>query len=367
MRAQLLEGFANVTHGFVGADLSSLAKEAAMNVLRRVLPDLNLDEQNPIPKDMLEKLKIKREDFQEALKVVRPSALREVLIEAPNVRWDDIGGLEEVKQSLKEAVDWPLHNPEVFTRMGVSPPRGILLYGPPGTGKTLLAKAVAKESEANFILVKGPEFLSKWVGESEKAVRKVFEKARQASPTIIFFDEIDSIAPRRGLNNSDSHVTERVVNQLLTEMDGLSDMGDIVIIAATNRPDIIDTALLRPGRFDRIIMTPVPDKKTREKIFEIHTQSMPLDKSSVKLKALAEKTEGYVGADIESICREAAITALRDNFKAKIVSMDDFEKALERVRPSASLDIQKSYEELERHFRSAKAKELEAEKPSYYG
>ncbi|OGM02205.1 ATPase, partial [Candidatus Woesearchaeota archaeon RBG_13_36_6] len=244
-----LKEIADITYGFVGADLAALAKEAAMIVLRRVLPDIKLKEDEPIPKDVLEKLIITKKDFRDALKFVKPSAMREVLVEIPTVKWVDIGGLEDVKQELIEAVEWPLKNPKAFSRMGVRPPRGILIYGAPGTGKTLLAKAVASESQANFILVKGPELLSKWVGESEKAVRKVFEKARQTAPTIVFFDEIDSLAPRRGMS-ADSHVTERVVNQILTEMDGLIDMHDVVVIAATNRPDMLDTALLRPGRFD---------------------------------------------------------------------------------------------------------------------
>jgi len=270
-----LKEIAKVTHGFVGADLSSLAKESAMIVLRREFPQIKLKEDEPLPKEMLEKLFITREDFREALKVVRPSALREVLIEKPNVKWSDIGGLDNVKQELIEAVEWPLKHPDAFRRLGVKPPRGVLLYGAPGTGKTLLAKAVANECESNFISIKGPELLSKWVGESEKAVREVFKKARQVSPCIIFFDELDSLAPRRG-TGSENHVSERVVNQLLTEMDGLEDLNDVLVIAATNRPDMVDTALLRPGRFDRMILTPVPDEKTRLEIFRVHTKGMPI-------------------------------------------------------------------------------------------
>ncbi|MBW2988224.1 CDC48 family AAA ATPase, partial [Candidatus Woesearchaeota archaeon] len=288
-----LNRLAEITHGFVGADLASLAKETAMIVLRRILPELKLEENEPIPKELLEKLQIKQTDFYEALKVVRPSALREVLIERPTIGWKDVGGLEEVKQELKEAVEWPLKFPKAFTRLGIKPPRGILLYGAPGTGKTMLAKAVAKESEANFILVKGPELISKWVGESERGIRKVFEKARTAAPCIIFFDELDSLAPRRGASTSDSGVTERVVNQLLTEMDGLIELHDVIIIAATNRPDRLDTAILRPGRFDRIILCPVPDEKSRLEILKIHTKDMPL--KGVNLKELAKKTEGFVG------------------------------------------------------------------------
>lgn len=360
----MLKELANITHGFVGADLSALAKEAAMIVLRRVLPDIILREEEPIPKEILERLRVNKKDFREALKVVRPSAMREVFVEIPNVKWEEVGGLEKVKQELIEAVEWPLKHPDSFKRLGVKPPRGILLYGAPGTGKTLLAKAVATESEANFILVKGPELLSKWVGESEKAVRKIFKKARQTSPSIIFFDEIDSLAPRRGIS-SDSQVSERVVNQILTEMDGLEDLTDVVILAATNRPDMLDTALLRPGRFDRIILTPVPDEKTRLEIFKVHTKDMPLKK--VKIEKLAKATEGYTGSDIEAICREAAILALRENMKSKYITMNHFEEALKKVGPSVTKDIEKTYEELQQHFKSARAKEMEQEKPAYMG
>lgn len=404
-----LKELAAITHGFVGADLSSLAKEAAMIVLRRIFPDLKLQEEEPIPKDVLEKLRITQKDFREALKVVRPSALREVLVEVPNIKWSDIGGLEGVKQELIEAVEWPLKNPDAFKRLGVRPPKGILLYGAPGTGKTLIAKAVANESEANFISVKGPELLSKWVGESEKAVREIFKKARQTSPCIIFFDEIDSLAPRRGMG-SDSHVSERVVNQMLTEIDGLEEMHDVIIIAATNRPDIIDTALLRPGRFDRMILTPIPNEKARLEIFKVHTREMPLkievkaDKSERARKkavlvsktqsgessyeeeedlpeqqiqsngereafliSLAKKTEGYVGSDIESICREAAIFALRENMEAREISINHFEKALEKVSPSVDKEIEKSYEDLKDSLSAAKAKEMQRERPIYMG
>src|SRR3990167_6039150 len=272
-----LKDLAKVTYGFVGADLSALAKEAAMNVVRKIIPDLKLIKEQAIPNDLLDKLIITSEDFKYSLKVVRPSALREVLIEKPTITWEDIGGVEEIKQDLKEAVEWPLKHPKAFERLGVRAPRGILLYGPPGTGKTLLAKAVANESDANFILVKGPELISKWVGDSEKGIRKIFERARQASPTIIFFDEIDALAGRRGMEQG-TKVTDRVVNQLLTEIDGLEDLHDVIVIGATNRPDIIDPGLLRPGRIDKIIMTPVPEKKARDKIFAIHTKNMPLAK-----------------------------------------------------------------------------------------
>ena len=358
-----LKELAGITHGFVGADLASLAKEAAMIVLRRILPDLKLKEDEPIPKEVLEKLKITMGDFKEALKVVRPSALREVLIEIPSTKWGDIGGLEKVRQELIEAVEWPLRNPTAFKRLGVRPPKGILLYGAPGTGKTLLAKAVASESEANFISVKGPELLSKWVGESEKAVREIFKKARQAAPSIIFFDEVDSLAPRRGMG--DTNVSERVVNQLLTEVDGLEEMNDVVVIAATNRPDILDPALLRPGRFDRIILTPAPNEKGRLEIFKVHTKDMPL--KGVDLDVLAKETEGYVGADIEAVCREAAIFALRADINAKEVRREHFDESLKKVRPSVSKEIEKEYADLQEHFSAAKAKQMMDDRPNYMG
>jgi transitional endoplasmic reticulum ATPase len=285
-------------------------------------------------------------------------------VEIPTVKWDDIGGMQGVKQELIEAVEWPLKNPKAFSRLGVKPPKGILLYGAPGTGKTMLAKAVASESKANFILVKGPELLSKWVGESEKAMRKIFEKARQTAPTIIFFDEVDALVPRRGMS-SDSNVTERLVNQMLTEMDGLMELHDVVIIAATNRPDMLDTAILRPGRFDRLILTPVPNAKEREEILKVHTKNMPLQ--NVNLKEIAEKTEGYVGADLESVCREAAILSLRKDMKAEKIPMSSFEEALKKVRASVSKDVDEAYQELGKHFTAARGKEMKEDKPSYYG
>lgn len=359
-----LEEIAEVTYGFVGADLAALAKESAMIVLRRMLPDLKLKEEEAIPNELLEQLRITHKDFVEALKVVRPSAMREVLVEVPNVRWGDIGGLDDVKQELKEAVEWPLKHPDSFKNLGVRPPRGVLVYGPPGTGKTLLAKAVAKESKSNFILVKGPELLSMWVGESERGIRKVFERARQVSPSIIFFDEIDSLAPRRGAS-MDGHSTERVVNQLLTEMDGMEEMHDVVIVAATNRPDMLDTALLRPGRFDRVILAGVPDIETRKKIFEVHAKDMPL--IGVSIDELAAKTDGYVGSDIEAVCREAAMLALRDNIDAREVKSENFERALKKIRPSATKEIQRAYEELQDKFKASTAKQMDTEKPNYFG
>ena len=325
-----LEKIANTTHGFVGADLESLCKEAAMRVVRRILPEIQNDEE--IPKEVLEKIVVTGDDFRNAQKEIQPSALREVLVQIPDIGWDDIGGLEDVKQELKEAVEWPLKHPETFQRLGIRPPKGTLLYGIPGTGKTLLAKAVASESEANFVSVKGPELLSKWVGESEKGVREVFRKAKQASPTVIFFDEIDAIAGARSGNDTDSGVTKRVVNQLLTEMDGLEELEDVAIIAATNRPDILDAGLMRPGRFDRHIQVKEPDEDARISIFEVHTKGMPLA-DDVDIKKLAKNTEGYVGADIESVCREAAMLALRDDLEASEIPYKYFKQAIEKVKP----------------------------------
>ena len=360
-----LERFADITHGFVGADLAALVKEAAMNVLRRILPEIKLKEKEPIPKETLEKMTVTHKDFLESLKVVRPSAMREILIETPDVSWQDIGGLEELKQDLKEAVEWPLKNPAAFKRIGIRPPRGILMYGPPGTGKTLLAKAVAKESEANFISIKGPELISKWVGESEKGIRKVFEKARQAAPAVVFFDEIDSIASRRGLDGS--RATEKMVNQLLTEMDGLEELTNVVVIASTNRPDLIDPSLLRPGRFDRIISTTTPDELARLEIFKIHTKDMPLTKD-VDLSYLAKHTNQFVGADIESVCREAGMLALREDIKAKEVNMAHFTEALKHSAPSVSEEDFKRYSEIEEQYlKTARSGTLKTKELSYFG
>tara|TARA_Y100000034_G_scaffold136979_1_gene217885 strand:- start:5387 stop:7663 length:2277 start_codon:yes stop_codon:yes gene_type:complete len=359
-----LEKLAEVTHGFVGADLESLAKEAAMVVIRRILPRLK-QEDAAIPPEILKELQVLDDDFKMALKSVRPSALREVLVEAPNVKWEDIGGAEGLKQQLKEAIEWPLKSPEMFTRLGIKPPKGILMYGPPGTGKTMLAKAVANESEANFILVKGPELLNKFVGESEKGVRKIFEKARQTAPTIIFFDEIDALVPMRGLDTS-SQTTERVVNAMLTEMDGLEELTDVIILGATNRPDLIDASLLRPGRFDRIIATTVPNKKSRKTILEIHTADMPLAKD-VELNKLVEKTESFTGADLAGMCKEAAMLALRKNKEAKEVSMEHFEEALKKLRPSLREEDIKKYKDIEESYlRKARASKV-IPAPTYLG
>ncbi len=363
----LLEELAEVTHGFVGADLAALAREAAMAALRRLIKEGKIDfEAEHIPKEVLEELRVTRKDFYEALKMVEPSALREVLLEVPNVHWEDIGGLENVKEELREAVEWPLKYPEAFMGLGITPPKGILLYGPPGTGKTLLAKAVANESEANFIAIKGPEVLSKWVGESEKNIREIFRKARQAAPTVIFIDEIDAIAPRRGTDVN--RVTDRLINQLLTEMDGIQENSGVVVIAATNRPDIIDPALLRPGRFDRLILVPAPDEKARLEIFKVHTRNVPLAED-VSLEELARRTKGYTGADIEAVVREAAMLAMRralqegiirpgmkaDEIRRKVkVTMKDFEEALKKIGPSVSEETMEYYRKIQEQFKQSR-------------
>jgi transitional endoplasmic reticulum ATPase len=337
-----LDHYADITHGFVGADLEALAKEAAMSALRRILPEIKLEEKI-IPPEVLEKLQVTKEDFDNALRMAEPSAMREVLIEIPDVRWQDIGGLKHAKQELVEAVEWPLKYPEAFKRIGIEPPRGILLYGPPGTGKTLLARAVATESEANFISIKGPQLLSKWVGESEKGVRETFRKAKMAAPAIIFFDEIDALVPRRGSGFGDAHVTERVISQLLTELDGLEKLENVVVIGATNRPDLIDPALLRPGRFDRLVLVPAPDEEARLEILKIHTKGMPLGKD-VNLRLLAKETEGYAGSDIAALCREAAMLVLRKDIKGKEVRMQHFREAMEGIKPSLTPEMVKAYE-----------------------
>lgn len=333
-----LDQIAKITHGFVGADLEILAKEAAMRSLRRILPELDL-EQEKISSEILQKIVINDEDFRDALKEVRPSALREVLVQIPNVTWDDVGGLESLKEELQEAVEWPLKHKDAFEHADVSPPKGILLYGPPGTGKTLIAKAVANTTESNFISIKGPELLSKWVGESEKGVREIFRKARQASPCIVFLDEIDAIAPSRSSGTSDSHVTERVVSQILTEIDGLEELQNVIVIGATNRIDIVDSALLRPGRFDRIIEVPLPDTKARENIFKIHTKKKPLA-NDIDFAQLVEKTQGFSGAEIEGVCSRAAITAIKRfvNTKEKSVksikiTQEDLLNAISKIKP----------------------------------
>jgi ATPases of the AAA+ class len=336
-----LDQIARVTHGFVGADLEVLAKEAAMRSLRRILPDLDLEAEK-IPAEILQKIIITDNDFKDALKEVRPSALREVLVQVPNVTWDQVGGLESLKEELYEAVEWPLKHRDAFEHTDVAAPKGILLYGPPGTGKTLIAKAVAHTTESNFISIKGPELLSKWVGESEKGVREVFRKARQAAPCIIFLDELDSLAPSRGSGSSDSNVTERVVSQLLTEIDGLEELQDVLIIGATNRVDLIDSALLRPGRFDRILEVPLPEAKGRENIFKIHTTKKPLAEG-IDFAKLVELTDGFSGAEIEGICNRAAMSSIRryvdkkeKNVKSIKITQEDFENAIKKVRQSTA-------------------------------
>lgn len=360
-----LQSLADITHGFVGADMQALCKEAAMNVLRRVLPELKLQEKEPISEELLQSLRVTNDDFKASLKIVRPSALREVLIETPDINWNDIGGLDNQKQELKESIEWPLKHHGAFKRLGVKPPKGVLMYGPPGTGKTLLAKAVAHEAEANFINVKSTDLLSVWLGESEKGLKKIFEKARQVSPCIIFFDEIDSIAPRRGLEMG-AKVTERVVNTLLAEMDGLEELNDVIIVAATNRPDILDPALLRPGRFDRILFMPPPEEKERLEVFKIHTKDMPLAKD-VNLEKLAEKTEGYVGADISAVCREAALLSLREDINTKEVSKKFFDESLKKVRPSVTKEAIESYKAIEEDYFSRAKSGMVKNIPNYMG
>ena len=333
-----LKQISKTTHGFVGADLEVLSKEAAMRSLRRILPEIDLDE-DKISSEILQKIEITSNDFREALKEVKPSALREVQVQVPDVSWDDVGGLDELKDELREAVEWPIKHKEAYDYVNVETPKGVLLHGPPGTGKTLIAKALAKMTESNFISIKGPELLSKWVGESEKGVREIFRKARQVAPCIIFLDEVDSLVPRRGSGNSDSHVTENIVSQILTEIDGLEELHNVLIIGATNRLDIVDEALLRPGRFDRIIEVGNPDSKGRKHIFEIHTKKKPLE-SNVDIKKLVEITDGFSGAEIASITNRAALVALKryvsgksQNIKEIKITQQDLIDAADKIRP----------------------------------
>jgi len=319
-----LEKLAEITHGFVGADLEALAREAAMSALRKILPEIDF-ELSDIPYEALLKLEITMDNFLEALKEIEPSAIREVFVEVPDVKWSDVGGLDNIKQELKEAIEWPLKYPDVFKKAGTNPPKGILLYGKPGTGKTLLAKAVANESGVNFISIKGPQLISRYVGESERAVRETFRKAKHVAPTILFLDEIDSLVPRRGSSSTDAHVTERVISQFLSEMDGIEELKGVVVLAATNRLDLVDPAILRSGRFDLLFELPVPDEKTREEIFKIHTKNKPLN-GTVDLKKLAKEIEGRTGSDIEFICRKASMFAVREyiecNSTKKKISAD---------------------------------------------
>ena len=362
-----LDAYAENTHGFVGADLESLAKESAMHALRRIRPQLDL-ESDEIDADVLNSIQVTENDLKQALKGIEPSALREVFVEVPDVTWDEVGGLETTKERLRETIQWPLEYPEVFDQLDMAAAKGVLMYGPPGTGKTLLAKAVANESESNFISIKGPELLNKYVGESEKGVREVFSKARENAPTIVFFDEIDSIATERGGGATDSGVGERVVSQLLTELDGLEALEDVVVIATTNRPDLIDSALLRPGRLDRHVHVPVPDEDARRKILDVHTEHKPLA-DDVDLAAIARRTEGYVGADLEAVAREASMCASRE-FVGSVtreevresvgnvrVTMAHFERALEEVNPSVTPETRERYDEIERQFEQSAVEE----------
>jgi len=410
-----LEKYADLTHGFVGADLSALCKEAAMSRVRKVIPEMDIGkESGPISQEKLAKLNLSDRDFRDALNVVQPSAMREVYVESPNVKWSDIGGLDFIKRELKEAIEWPLKHPDAFKNLGIRPPRGVLLYGPPGTGKTLLAKAVATESSANFIQIKGPELLSKFVGESEKGVRKIFNKARQVAPCVVFFDELDSMASRRGHDSTISKVNDSMLNQLLSEMDGLVKLEGVVVIGATNRPDMLDPALLRPGRFDRIVMTTVPTRDGRAEIFRIHTKDMPIsldkkelseiesDFKSLKVNVaskmasdetignsdmlkikdkkisfkdlsdkdkllfyLAEKTDGLVGSDIEGICREAAMLTLRENIGAKEVKKKFFEEAIKKIKPSVSHEDVRQYKDMEVFLKKARPDKMDM--PGYMG
>ncbi|MEC8998172.1 MAG: CDC48 family AAA ATPase, partial [Candidatus Thermoplasmatota archaeon] len=331
------------TYGFVGADISALVRESAMKALRRYLPEIDLDEEQ-IPPEVIEKMEVRMSDFQEAVKEIEPSALREIYIEVPEVTWDEVGGLEDIKERLKESIEWPLTIPEKFVHFGINPPRGIMLFGAPGTGKTLIAKAIANEAKANFITIKGPELISKWVGESEKAVREVFKKAKQSSPSIVFLDEFESIAGMRRSNSGDgSDVMNRVVNQLLSSMDGVEGMEGVIVVAATNRPEMIDPALLRSGRFERVLHIPPPDKDSRKAILRIHAEDMPLGR--FKIDDLASKMDNYTGADIEAVCREAALIAMRED--KKTVSKKHFEQAVERVRPSVNEDMMQYYGRME--------------------
>ncbi len=340
----VVEKLGEITRGYTGADLTALCREAAMKAIRRILPNIDFSEEKIAP-EILNNLEVTMRDFMDAYKEITPSALREVEVETPTVRWEDIGGLSNVKQKLIEVVEWPLKYPEKFQRLGIKAPKGVLLYGPPGCGKTLLAKAVATESEANFITIKGPEIYSKWVGESEKAIRETFRKARQAAPAVIFLDEIESIAPRKDMMEDSSGVANRVASQLLAEMDGIEELTDIVVIGATNRPDLLDPAILRPGRFDRLIFIPPPDERSRLEILSIYTRNMPLAED-IRLEDLASRSEGFSGADLESLCREAALAALRRDINAEKVTKIDIEEAFTIVKPSISPQMLREYERL---------------------
>lgn len=340
-----LDEFIELTYGFTGSDIEALVRESAMNALRRLLPEIDLQEE-AIPSEVLEDLEVTRDDMFQAYKGIKPSALREILADVPQVSWDDVGGLEEVKQTMSETVELPLNNPEAFRRIGIDPPRGILLYGPPGTGKTLLAKAIANESNANFITAKGSDLLSKWYGESEQRIAEVFDKAKQVSPAIIFLDELDALAPERGGGAGEPRATERIVNQLLSEMDGLEELKGVVVVGATNRPDMVDSALLRPGRFDELIHVPVPDKEARLKIYEVHTDPMNLE-PGIDLNKLADLSDDYTGADIAAVCKKAGRLALREDVNSQFVQMNHFLEAIDDTPASVTSDTKKKYENIE--------------------
>ncbi len=344
-----LDEFIDLTYGFTGSDIEALARESAMNALRRLLPEIDIQDES-IPSEALEKLVVTRQDMFEAYKGIDPSALREVLADVPHVSWEDVGGLDEVKQTMSEIIELPLTNPESFRRIGIDPPRGVLLYGPPGTGKTLMAKAIANESNANFITAKGSDLLSKWYGESEQRIAEVFDKARQVSPAIIFLDELDALAPERGGGAGEPRATERIVNQLLSEMDGLEELKGVVVVAATNRPDMVDSALLRPGRFDELIHVPVPKRDGRLKIFEVHTEKMNLE-PGVDLEKLADLSENYTGADIAAVCKKAGRLALREDVDSQYVGMNHFLEAIDDTPASVTSNTRQKYENIERRLK----------------
>jgi transitional endoplasmic reticulum ATPase len=340
-----LDELARTTYGFVGADLAALTREAAIEAVRRIMPRLDLSS-TTIPPEVLDSLAVTREDFLEAIKRVQPSAMREVMVQKPTVRWEDVGGQDEARGRLREGVELPLKNPDAFRRLGIRPAKGFLLYGPPGTGKTLLAKAVAREAEANFIATKSSDLLSKWYGESEQQIARLFARARQVAPTVIFFDELDSLVPARGGGLGEPQVTERVVNTILAEMDGLEELQSVVVIGATNRPNLIDQALLRPGRFDELIYVAVPDREGRRHILSIHTKEMPLA-ADVDLDRLADRTERFTGADLEDLVRRAGLFALRQSIDTESVTATHFEKALEETRASVTPEMERDYEMME--------------------
>jgi transitional endoplasmic reticulum ATPase len=356
-----LDEYSEITHGFVGADIMALCREAAMFSLRRILPKINLDE--PIPGEIIQELRIEDEDFIKASNMVEPSAMREVMVEIPDASWEDIGGLDDIKQELQEAVDWPLKYPKLFEKAGIRPLNGILLFGPPGCGKTLLAKAIANESKSNFIAIKGPEIFSKWVGESERAVREIFRKARQAAPSIIYFDEIDAISAGRGSQES-THTFASIVNQILVEMDGIENRKGVVTIASTNRPDIVDPAFLRPGRFDRLIYVKEPDFKARLKILDVHSKAMPLAED-VSLKEIAQNTVGYSGADLENVCREAGMQAIREKMDTlEKIEKKHFEFSLSKIKSTLPKELTERYESIAKQI--TESRNLSESKADFY-